>query len=184
VAPFWWRLSYPALGAALLGISFQPWFALSVDGTLPLAYQVDAWRGSTLWTVVVVLGLAAAALGWIATRRSGRRLSLVALSIGILASGLSAWLWARQWWLIDHPPPLRGVVTVAAPSFVEADVVRIERNQLASYASANGLGQRVWITGWSYLGLAVVVVLLAGLVGQLAIGVRQSHTNTGSLPPT
>lgn len=75
-----------------------------------------------------------------------------------MASGLWAWMWARQWWLIDHPPPLDGGVTVSVSPPELADPYRIERNHLARYASANALRQ--WITGRSYLALAVVAALL------------------------
>jgi hypothetical protein len=180
----WWRFSNPALGVALFGVSFLPWFARKVDGSavFPLKHQVDAWRGSTLWTFMVVLGLAAAALGWVATRHPGERSSLVTLTTAVFASALSASLWARQWWLIEHPPPMGPITTTVTvslrgPAMAASDPYRIERNLLSTYASADGIGQRVWITGWSYTGLAVVALLIAGLIVQFTISVRQSRTD-------
>lgn len=167
-----------------MGVSFLPWFARKVDGSaaFPLEHQVDVWRGSTLWTFMVVLGLTAAALGWVATRHPGARSSLVTLTAAVFASALSASLWARQWWLIEHPPPLGHMtitVTVnrAGPAMAASDPYRIERDLLPTYASANGFGQRVWMTGWSYTGLAVVALLIAGLIAQLTISMRKSRTD-------
>lgn len=181
-------LAYLAVAAGLAGISFRPWFRRTVDGTapFPLAHHVNAWQGSTLWTFMVALGIAAALLGSVPSSRLGRAYSRMAMSACLLTSTLSACLWARQWWLIDHAPPLRGgVATIVIRSATTADLVpsdpyRIERNRLATYASFNGLGQRAWMTGWSYAALAVVAVLVAGLAAESAAHLRRQRRDTAS----
>jgi hypothetical protein len=167
----WRALLFGGLAIAVVAASFLTWFRYDVYGVSAdrghyiVRLSVDAWRGSTLWTLTVLFGLVGALSGIVSAFLRQPRATMLIFVVGLASAAVSVGLWLRQWWLIQHPGPPGRLVAVAQQGFVgPANAYGIKRDHLADYVRYNGHGQYATQTTSSVVAVILVAVIAVALV--------------------